>query len=64
MKKDRSDYRKYAVDEFTDDFLKNFKLFLVNMEKLGINDLSFPDWFELFGAWLEVGTDMEELSYK
>ena len=62
--KDRTNYRKYSLDEFSQELKNSVEYFIANMEKLDINNLSFPEWYETFGAWLEVGTSMEEISYK
>lgn len=60
----REDYRKYPIEDFESELTESLKVFIRNMNKLGINNISFPEWYETFGAWLEVGTSMEEESYK
>jgi hypothetical protein len=60
---DRESYEKISAKEFKAFIELNFISFLSNMEHLNIGELSFPEWYETFGAWLEVGTDMEETYY-
>ena len=47
------------LDEFSEKLLKEFQIYLENMRLLKPSTMSFPEWYEDFGRWLEVGTDME-----
>jgi len=62
--KSRETYTKYSAEEFNQEVVGAFIHFIQNMDKLNVNSLSFPEWYETFGAWLEVNTDHEEMSWK
>jgi hypothetical protein len=59
----RKDYPKQSIGEFVDEVTNYINIFANNMEVTGAKDTSFPDWYEMFGAWLEVGTDEEEETF-
>jgi len=50
----------FTVEEFTKELEANFPAFVQNMNNLKVKPQSFPEWYEMFGRWLEVGTDMED----
>jgi len=53
-------YIKYTAAEFSTELSENLVTFIQNMNNLGVDNLSFPEWYETFQRWLEVSTDMEE----
>jgi hypothetical protein len=52
-----------SVESFFEKILDDLGHFVVNMNMLGNRKASYPEWYETFGAWSEVGTDMEEEFY-
>ena len=49
------------VDEFLEELRDNLEAFSQNMHNISPPlNRSFPHWYNTLGAWLEVGTDMEE----
>jgi hypothetical protein len=50
-----------TVEEFRKEITTTIDAFVSNMNNLSFykEGMSFPKWYELFGRWLEVGTDME-----
>ena len=62
--KNRDDYKQYSLYEFLGQLTMDMGAFGKNMEHLKMKDMSFPEWYELFGAWLEVDTSMEEECWK
>jgi hypothetical protein len=42
---------------------KNIPAFEKNINDLHLPLLTFPEWYELFGKWLEIGTSKEERYY-
>ena len=61
--KNRSTYEKLSIYGFLGELASNLSSFSSNMKKLNVKEMSFPEWFETFGAWLEVGTESEEMFY-
>lgn len=59
----RTNYSKYTVDEFADKLSADLAPFIDNMKHLGGGKISFPEWYETFGAWLEIETGVEEWYY-
>lgn len=59
----RKSYKNISAEKFKVELQSNVMGFLSNMEHLKVGKLSFPEWYETFGAWLEVGTSMEEVYY-
>lgn len=55
------------VEKFKEELLENLEAFVKNMEShnkcCGDITTTFPEWYETFMAWLEVGTDMEYSYY-
>jgi len=60
---DRSSYEKISIEEFLKEMTGNLFSFSTNMKHLGIEGMSFPEWYETLAAWSEVGTSMEEVTY-
>jgi hypothetical protein len=62
----RDSYEKISISEFRSQLGGDIEGFETNIrvlsEKYGI-DRSFPEWYETFAAWLEVGTTEEEMMY-
>jgi len=50
-----------TLKEFQEEITKSNGSFAINIENIGAykNEMSFPKWYEMFGRWLEVGTEME-----
>ena len=48
-----------SIDDFRRELLANLDTFVVNMKSLNFKETTFPEWFETFMSWTEVGTDME-----
>lgn len=59
----RDSYQKMSIEEFKEELESDIRGFVSNMLYLGRDDFSFPEWYESFGAWLEVGTDEEKMMY-
>ena len=59
----RKDYEKINVDRFAEQVKEAIDLFVYSMEMLKTSSYSFPEWYEMFGIWLEVGTVEEEMWY-
>lgn len=60
----RESYEKIPVEEFKEELERDLRDFLINMKHLNaMEDSSFPEWHEMFAAWLEVGTNEEEMTY-
>lgn len=49
-----------TIKEFEEEIKKSVVTFAKNMENLNIESKTFPQWFEMYMRWSEVGTDMEE----
>ena len=60
---DRKSYEKISIEDFKADLELSLMGYLANLKMLKVGDLTFPEWYESFGAWLEVGTSMEEVYY-
>jgi len=60
---DRKNYREIEGADFSAEVVGQLPYFIRNMKKLGVGPCSFPEWYELFGAWLEVGTGFEGSTY-
>lgn len=61
--KPRNNYPKVSVDEFFNEMQENLVAFKENMLKLKMKPHSIPEWAEMLLAWMEVGTDCEEMCY-
>lgn len=59
----RDSYEKITIEEFVGQMTKVTFSFAVNMQNLETAAMSFPEWYETFAAWLEVGTSEEEMMY-
>jgi hypothetical protein len=62
-KNTRVSYEAVSIDEFIADLTNDSLSFATNMKKLSTDNMSFPEWYETFAAWLEVGTNEEEMMY-
>ena len=49
-----------SIEEFEEQIKTSLPTFIQNMKNLGIETKSFPEWFEMYMHWSEVGTDMQE----
>ena len=49
-----------TVERFASELNKEVIGFVENIQYLKVGEHSFPDWYRMFGSWLELGTDMEE----
>lgn len=54
-----------SLEEFEADIKLSLMGYFENLKmlKAGSREITFPEWYESFGAWLEVGTTMEEVYY-
>lgn len=62
----RDSYEKISLSEFRSQLGEYVEVFETNIRKLNEKhgvDRSFPEWYETFAAWSEVGTGMEEVHY-
>lgn len=50
--------RLMNIDEFVSMLEDEDYMFCLNMRESN-KQLTFPEWYELFGSWLEVGTSEE-----
>lgn len=52
-------------EEFKEQLLVELSNFVKNMNALlpDGTEHSFPDWYKVFGRWLEIGTDMEQVAW-
>lgn len=50
------------VQKFVDEIREHLPTFLENMKqlKLGEKNLTVDEWYEMFGRWCEIGTDMQK----
>lgn len=48
-----------SVFDFIEELKECGETFKENMMRLKAGDRTFPEWYEMFGRWNEVGTDME-----
>ena len=48
------------IEHFCEELVENLKMFEQNMKKENAKPQSFPEWYNMFGRWLEVGTEMEQ----
>lgn len=55
--------RQFTDEEFQTEIMEHLPAFISNMKSLGKGQDSFPAWCETFMAWMEVGTDMEEMCW-
>ncbi len=53
-----------TIEEFEEEITSAIKMFRKNMENLKVDNLYGPKWFEMFGRWLDVGTEEEEESWR
>lgn len=49
-----------TLDDFVAEVSDALPKFKKNLEKLD-KPMNFADWYDLFRAWLEVGTEMETI---
>lgn len=49
-----------TVEDFLTELQDNFENFTTNMNYIHENRTTFQQWYEIFGSWLEIGTDMEK----
>ena len=50
-----------TLKEFEEEIKTSLPTFVKNMENLNFVDgKTFPEWFQMYMHWSEVGTDMEE----
>ena len=54
---------QYTPDEFAELMIKALPAFAENMKKLNLTEDTFPEWFDKFMGWMDVGTDMEEMCW-
>ena len=47
------------IEEFIKVLSENAIIFEDNMNHLKMRPQTFPEWYNMFGAWLDVGTSME-----
>ena len=62
-KSNRGSYEKVSIDEFLKTLTEDAFRFAINMQILSTGEMSFPEWYETFAAWLEVGTAEEEMMF-
>lgn len=60
---DRKSYEKISLEDFKIDLLLSVEGYIANMNMLNVGETTFPEWYESLGAWMEVGTSMEEVCY-
>lgn len=53
----------FSDDEFKKELSEYLKTFIINMKNLNVKPTTFPEWFEMFMDWSEVGTCMEKISF-
>ena len=50
-----------TLKEFEEEIKTSLPTFVKNMQNLNFVDgRTFPEWFQMYMNWNEVGTDMEE----
>jgi len=59
----RKSYDKVSLEDFKWELEGNLRGFIENMKHLGVDSMSFPEWYETLAAWSEVGTDSENMMY-
>jgi len=49
-----------SATDFVDELKQCGETFKENMLRLKAGERTFPEWYEMFGRWNEVGTKMEK----
>lgn len=49
-----------TIEEFTTELRIDLSAFYQNMKNQNAQPQTFPEWYNMFGRWLEVGTEMED----
>jgi hypothetical protein len=56
---EENQYELFTIDDFKKELIENLDTFSINMKNLNVDETTYQQWFEMFMAWNEVGTEME-----